>query len=112
MRFSNYILLAISILCFSCSQPKEEKPQGILEQDVFVNTLVDVHLLEASLQLNLLEGLNDSLNIKDYYLGLFDGDSLQLNTFRESFSYYAQNPKNMEAIYDSVLQKIQMLDVQ
>lgn len=76
-----------------------------------VDALVEVHLLESAYKLNLLEGAQaDSLSIKDYYNSLFESKPYSIEQFKESFAFYSGNPKIMEALLDSVLTQVQMME--
>ncbi len=102
-------LLLFSIILFSCSNQDEKKGVDMLTEAQMIDALVEVHLLESASKLNLLVGM-DSLNLKDYYHALFATKSYSLAEFRDSFTFYSQEPKTMEALLDSVLTRIQMME--
>ena len=98
-------------LVFSCSQQEETKAVATLSESQLIDAFVQVHLLESAAQLNMLDGLrNDSLSLGNYYAGLFQDKPFSLEDFNESFTFYAEDPKVMEALLDSTLTRIQMME--
>ena len=105
-----FILLTVF---FSCIQQVEKKPRNLLSDVQMIDALTEIHLLESAMKLNLLEGLkNDSLNIRDYYDALFDTKPYSYNEFQESFTYFTKNPSQMERFLDSVLIRVQMMELE
>ncbi|MDG1850082.1 MAG: DUF4296 domain-containing protein [Flavobacteriales bacterium] len=103
-------ILFVSFLV-SCTQGPEQLPKGTLSEAQMIDALVDVHLLEAAAQLNMLEGIKlDSLTLQDYYRALFETKSYSLAAFDSSFAHYAKDPEMMERLMDSVLTNIQMME--
>jgi len=105
-----FIITCIALF-FSCSSQEEAKVVAPLSESQMIDALVQVHLLESAVQLNMLQGIrSDSLIIGNYYPGLFEDKSFSLDEFKTSFTFYAENPKVMEALLDSVLTRIQMME--
>ena len=78
-----------------------------------IDALTEIHLLESAVKLNLIEGLkNDSLNIRDYYEALFDRKPYSYKEFQESFTYFTKSPSQMEVFLDSVLIRVQMMELE
>ena len=109
-RFVVFILLTVF---FSCTQQTEKRALNLLSESQMIDALVEIHLLESAVKLNLLEGLkNDSLNIRDYYEALFDSKPYTYKEFQESFTYFTRRPTQMEALLDSVLIRVQMMELE
>lgn len=105
------VFVVFSIVFSSCIEQVEKQSRHVLSESQMIDALVEVHLLESASQLNMLEGTrNDSLNLKDYYMALFESKPYSLEEFRTSFTFYSQEPKVMEALLDSVLTRIQMME--
>ncbi len=78
-----------------------------------IDALTEVYLIESAVKLNLIEDLkNDSLNIRDYYEALFDTKPYSYKEFQESFTYFTKNPSQMESFLDSVLMRVQMMELE
>ena len=109
-RFFLFILLTVF---FSCIQQTEKEPIHLLSEAQMIEALTDIHLLESAVKLNLIEGLkNDSLTLRDYYEALFDLKPYSYKEFQESFTYFTRRPSQMEAFLDSVLIRVQMLEIE
>ena len=109
-RLFVFILLTVF---FSCTQQIEKKPKNLLSDVQMIDALTEIHLLESAVKLNLIEGLkNDSLNIRDYYEALFDSKPYSYKEFQESFSYFTKSPTQMERFLDSVLIRVQMMELE
>jgi len=84
-----------------------------LSEAQMVESLTDIHLLESAVKLNLIEGLkNDSSNLRDYYEALFYEKPYSYKEFQESFTYFTRRPSQIEAFLDSVLIRVQMLEIE
>ena len=78
-----------------------------------IDALTEIHLLESAVKLNLIKGLkNDTLNIRDYYEALFDKKPYSYKEFQESFTYFTKSPSQMEVFLDSVLIRVQMMELE
>ena len=78
-----------------------------------IDALTEIHLLESAVKLNLIEGLkNDSLNIRDYYEALFNSKPYTYIEFQESFTYFTKSPSQMEVFFDSVLIRVQLMELE
>tara|TARA_B100000242_G_scaffold282426_1_gene243695 strand:- start:128 stop:466 length:339 start_codon:yes stop_codon:yes gene_type:complete len=109
-RLFVFILL---IVFFSCNQQAEKKPNHLLSDVQMIDALTEIHLLESAVKLNLIEGLkNDSLNIRDYYEALFDMKPYSYKEFQESFTYFTKSPSQMEVFLDSVLMRVQLMELE
>ena len=109
-RLFVFILLTVF---FSCTKQAEKKPINLLSEVQMIDALTEIHLLESAVKLNLIEGLkNDSLNIRDYYEALFDTKPYSYKEFQESFNYFTRRPTQMEAFLDSVLLRVQMMELE
>jgi len=78
-----------------------------------IDALTEIHILESAVKLNLIEGIkNDSLNIRDYYEALFNRKPYSYKEFQDSFTYFTKSPSQMESFLDSVLTRVQMMELE
>ena len=97
---------------FSCTQQAEKNTTHLLSDVQMIDALTEIHLLESAVKLNLIEDLkNDSLNIRDYYEALFDTKPYSYKEFQESVTYFTKNPSQIESFLDSVLIRVQMMEL-
>ncbi len=108
---SNILLIFICFLA-SCSNTGNKNKQPILNESLMIDALVEVHLLEAAFETKITEEIRSGdFNIEDYYQTLFDRQSYSREEFKQSFLSYSRDPQTMERLLDSVLIKIQMLEL-
>ena len=109
-RLFVFILLTVFL---SCNHQVEKNPTDLLSEAQMIDALTEIHLLESAAKLNLIDGLkNDSLNIRDYYEALFDTKPYTYKEFQESFTYFTRRPAQMEAFLDSVLIRVQIMELE
>ena len=98
------------IFCFfllACSTAKKELPDGILAKEVFVNILKQVHLGEANFELQKTKGIdNVNNNLANAYLDIYSTFHISEEEFKNTLSYYSQNPEKLEEIYAIVLEQL------
>jgi len=85
----------------SCGPPK--KPQGVLTQPQLAALLVDIYMAEAR-----VEALPVTKDSSIRYFIPFEQKMLQAkgipdSILRKTYSYYLANPKELEKVYDSVI---------
>ena len=98
-------LLILSCLLLSCSKYKREKQENIMSASVFEDVLKEIHLLDASFELNK--------NIKNYdkritnnYINIYKKNKITKSLFENTLNYYGENPENLENIYTNILKKL------
>ena len=110
--FRLFVLIFLTVF-FSCTQQTEKKPEHLLSEAQMIDALTEAHILESAVKLNLIEGLkNDSLNIRDYYEALFNTKPYSYIEFQESFTYFTKSPSQMEVFFDSVLMRVQLMELE
>jgi hypothetical protein len=106
--------ISFIFLCLlaSCSNSSKRVDSPVLNEAQMIDGLLEVHLLEAAFERKITEEMRSrDFNIEDYYQVLFDNQFYSREEFNQSFSYYSRDPKTMERLLDSVLIKIQMLEL-
>jgi hypothetical protein len=93
--------LLFVLLFFSCG--KEKKPVGILSHQEMAGVIVDVYLAEARLNSNLMKRDSAKLVFKPYEDKLLLKKGLQDSVLKKSYLYYLDHSKELEEIYDSVI---------
>ena len=97
------------ILCFllACTSPKERIPEGILSQKEFASILKEVHLAEATFELQKTNGKEEAENaLVNSYQTIYGNHHIDENKFQETLNYYANNPDELEEIYATVLEEL------
>lgn len=107
----NLLLILLSAMLFSCGEEKKEEavpvPDEIVEDEKMVDVLVDLHLIEASLSLNMLEDQRAARDTSEFY-DPYKKHNVPKKAFDESFQYYASKPEALNAIYEEVMNRINL----
>ncbi len=100
-------LSILACLLFSCSNSKEKNPENIVSEIRFESILKEIHLAEATFDLNKTKDIQNA-NIKLYneYLNIYKKYKISEDDFKETLNYYSENPKNLEKIYNNILQQL------
>jgi hypothetical protein len=115
---SRFILLLFisTLLVFSCA-PKEDLsdekvPANIIQPDSMVGLIVDMQLTESVLREHRMTGkFDDSLAIATFEK-VFAKHNTNKEKFEESISFYKQNLKLYEKIYESVITRLSQLQTE
>lgn len=99
-------LLVLSVVCLllvNCSNKKE----GIINNDSFVDILVDLHIYDAMFDIRS-SVLKDDDGSWELYAIVFEKHGCTVDQFQESLKYYVANPEEFNEIYDAVISKLQI----
>ena len=101
------MILLLSILLLACTAPKTKTPSGILSETEFANMLKEIHLEEASFELNKSKGMINAKNsLANSYQSIYKKYDVDDSTFSKSLEYYAKHPEILEEIYSTVLEQL------
>lgn len=84
------------------SSPEESKE--------FVNVLVDIQLLEATLKQKVAPIADTDSVMKANYKIIFDKHGWTQEYFDEQYAYWKARPRDMIVIYEEVLERLNKLD--
>lgn len=95
------ILFSISLNLFlvGCSNKGGEKlPETILPVQKMEKVMLDIHLLEASLNQNIIKS-NNAAPLSE----IFKKHDITPKQYQESFGYYTQHLDSLDKIYELIL---------
>ena len=94
----------------SCKQKNiQKKPSNLLNQEVMVEVLCDIHLTDALLQLKSNQPKEFiHLNSSKMYESILKENKISSAQFDSSLKYYTSQPQQMKSIYEQVVQKISL----
>jgi hypothetical protein len=105
IRFSFFILIAVSVMIASCSsrKPKLDKKNLIPEKEL-VSLLTDIHLSNGLLFLPQINAWASSLDSITSYYQVIEAHGYTKEIMDKTMKYYfLNNPKKLNKIYDQVL---------
>ncbi len=102
------VLLLLITMFMACSS--EGVPEGVLTQDQMVPIFLDVYLAEGKVN-NLKVKRDSSLALFEIYEQLiFEKHNVSDSIYRLSMSYYYDHPDQLEMIYETVLDSLNLLE--
>lgn len=111
-RIFSLLFLAILICATSCGRKRVEKiPSGIVVPDTMVKVLVDVHLLQASIQLGIGQDGQDT-NTKAAFERIWKKHSMTEDKYNKSIEFYTLHPSVLDSIYDKVINTLSLQKAQ
>ncbi|MEZ5069400.1 MAG: DUF4296 domain-containing protein [Bacteroidales bacterium] len=103
------ILAGMLMLTVSCKKTPEISGEGVVARDVFVNMLVDLHLVDGV--------TNDPSYVKRYPLTdsidllgpILDKYGVEKSVFDSTMTAYSRQPALFDELYNDVLMKLNMM---
>ena len=109
--FKIICVLLILISCDNYTNPSKKDNVSFLQDSVFTNIMVDVHLIEAARHLKYLEH-NDSVSeMPLYYSAIFDKHNITETEFLNTYNDLVKTPLKMKEIMNAVIKKIEEEEV-
>lgn len=103
--------LLIAFFSFSCQQAakKTTNPDIELSEERLINVLIDVHLVESTLNYkrNLGQSFEDGKNA--YYDLVFKNHGITPEIFKSNLLEYNSDPTHMEKIYEEVIARLSQM---
>ena len=98
-----YFIFLTFFIMVSCQNNTE---QGVIPKDKMVDILIDMHIYEEAI--NELSYEKDTLKslFKMKELEIFESYSVTEEMYRKSYSYYFFNPKELDNIYQVVIDSL------
>ena len=100
-----FCLLGVVLWMISCG---ERRPEGVLSQEEMVQLMEELYLAEE--KINYLALSRDSAKKVFEVMGakVFENAATTDSTFKRSFDYYMERPRQMEVIYSALVDTLQL----
>lgn len=102
------IVLLVLVSCCLWSCDSNERPQGILSEKEMVPMLIDVYISEGRVSSLSLKRDSSLKVFEDLEVKLFEKYNTTDSIYRASMIYYYDRPKQMEKIYEVVLDSLNL----
>ena len=108
-RFQTLLLmLLLAGAVVSCAhRERVQKPNPLLTEQQMVDVMADVYLVEAMLTQKKQQGEPADGLAEDYYRQVFEHYGITRRGLEENMAYYTRQPGLLEAIMDSVAQRLE-----
>lgn len=104
----NILLIFSFILFYSCSINSSDNE--IINEDKFIDVLVDIHLADATLVVKGLKINTDSTKIRLFYNDVLVKHNVTQKQIENTLLLYSEDPRDFEKIYEKVSEKIVKLE--
>lgn len=97
-------ILSLALL-FSCAEEKAEPvpvPDEVVPAEVMIDVLVDLHIMEASVNLSILHDNKLTRDSAEFH-NPYKAHNITKAQFEESFRYYSRDPEVLNEMYEEVI---------
>lgn len=107
VRALRFLIVAALLGCIACGSNTDEVkiPESVLPKDSMVFVLVDLQLLEATIDLNLVSGAANPRQA-DKYFTILKKHHITRALYDTSLSFYSAHPELLAKIYDEVITEL------
>ena len=103
-------LVIACLLLFACSGKKTVNiPETVLPQEKMAEVMIDIHLLEATMNLNSTNADKISPGNPTPSFDVLKKNNINKKQYDESFDFYTQHPELLIEVYQSVLNELSKL---
>jgi hypothetical protein len=106
MRKFGVIMIVVAITLGACM--KEKRPDNVLDKEQMTNFLIEVYLAEARMSSSIFIADSARHVFGPYEKQLLQRRGLPDSVLQESYAYYFEHPKEMEAIMDAVIDSLSL----
>ena len=87
-------------------------PDAVLSQEKMAEVMVDVHLLEAALNISNYSKDQVAVNAINPNSDIFKKNNITKEQYKESFDFYARNPVLLTEVYQLVLNDLSKMQAE
>ncbi|QJW88235.1 DUF4296 domain-containing protein [Spirosoma taeanense] len=99
--------LSVLWVAAACQAAEDTRPDNLIPESRMVDILTEVHMTEARVsRLSLSSIDSSSAAYKHLEAQLFRKMQVDTAAYSKSYTYYSSHPKQMEAIYKQVIEKL------
>ena len=109
--FKKIILFSFCILLFACTNKEAVHiPATILPKDKMAALMLDIHLLEATMNTNIMK--TEFLPAAPLHTDIFKKNGVSKKQFDDSFDFYAKHPELFSEVYQVVLDDLSKMQAE
>lgn len=111
-RIAQLILVMVVAMLASCWQenPQGTKPDGLVPKQELMDLMVDLYLAESANNMRMLEKDTTLPKYAEFFKAVLEKHNVTAQDYENSLKYYAENPDEINAIYDEVLQRLTKME--
>lgn len=94
------------VFLISCSEQKPESPSDLIPRKELVTIMIDMYLADAQAQSMITTDIEEATNVLPYYKHVLEKHDVTLEQFNTSIRYYGRDKNELYAIYEEVLDSL------
>lgn len=102
------VFLLVFLVVYGTACVKEKLPVGVLTKEAFSSVLVDVYLAQSRLTATLVSRDSSDKLFKPFEEKLLKSKNITDSSMKITYQYYLNHPKELEEIYDSVIDTLSL----
>lgn len=114
--FKKILLINITFLLFACSGENDSIniPDNILSKEKMAKVMMDIHLLEASMNTNSYSPQKNAITggISIINEDVFKNNQITKVQYDESFQFYTNHPQLLSEVYQLVLNDLSKMQAE
>lgn len=104
-------LFIVAVLFQACAPDEPLRPAGTLSQSEFTAVMIDVQLNEGMKSQRKMRDRQMEVDAKNY-MAIFEKHGISKEEFLSTYSFYRENPAQMEIVYEAVLDSLSALEAE
>ncbi len=104
-------LILVAIFIQACGPDKPQRPEGALNEAKFIAVMIDVQLNEGMKSQRKMRDRQAEVDAKNY-VAIFEKHDITKEEFLKTYSFYRENPAQMEIVYEAVLDSLSALEAE
>lgn len=111
--YKNFLLIFFSVFLFACKDTDVIPiPDSVLPEEKMAQILVDVHLLESTMNIHAGAVGKIGAGGSPVRLNLYKKHHVSREQFDESYTFYTENPELLAEIYQLVLNDLSKMQAE
>ena len=98
--------IGLTLVLFSCGRKSEELPEGILNDSLMTELIIDFSVVDAAYAVSLTNPMSPRFRKELFYEQVVKKHGTTREQFVQSLEYYAQNTKQLQRIYEEALKEL------
>lgn len=102
-RLNLFYLFLFSLGLIACGEEELPPPENLMPREQFVEVMVEVQLIEAVFNQNMIRSDEPRMRIARYYKETFERLGVDREDFEATHTWYHRNPDLLQEVYDEVI---------
>lgn len=102
-----YVTFILFLGIFSCTPKNYDKPKDLIGKSDMIEILTDLYISQQGLQMFPIQNEDQTLVLAKDAVDILNAYDVTINTFQESYKYYAMQPEDFKKMLDKVKKNLE-----